>query len=206
VITGPSSVTALAVVSRLRPGAHHPDCYRYDHHLLRVGRRPLCLGCCCLWSGVALGLPTSTLVPPWWLVALGLALVAPTALQPYIQRKPFKIVARSMLGVGCAWYVLGLIVAPSWDPQGLAVRLAGAGLFHLLYRALRQLRQKRLNDPCAECPHGRKPFCLHYLPQFERLGQTAEGADDRALAAAMASHIRQQGYLPLPAASCHPVR
>mgnify|MGYP003340604990 CR=1 FL=1 len=192
------SNTPMTAIGRLRPGAHHPDCYRYDHHLLRIGGRPWCLGCVCLWTGVTLGVPTGLAIAPWWLVGLGLAFVVPTAAQPFVQRKPYKILARTLLGVGCAWYVLGLTLAPAWDARGLVIRGAGALLFALLYRALKVLRQARLDDPCATCPHGKKPFCHHYLPRFDELGRTGADPSDRALAAAMAAHIRQQGHVEMP--------
>lgn len=196
---GPLTSNApMATASRLRPGAHHPDCYRYDHHLLRIAGRPWCLGCVCLWTGVTLGIPTCLWLPPWWLVGISLACVLPTAAQPFVQRKPYKIFARTVLGLGCAWFVFGLTTAMAWDLRGVLVRVSGAALFALLYRAMKVLRQSRLDDPCASCPHGKKPFCEHYLPRFEEIARTAPGASDRELAAGMVAHIRQQEYAPLP--------
>ena len=43
--------SAVSAVSRLRRLAHHPDCARYNHHLLRFGKHPVCLGCACMSAG-----------------------------------------------------------------------------------------------------------------------------------------------------------
>jgi hypothetical protein len=111
----------LARIGRLRRGAHHPDCYRYDHHLVRIGGTALCLGCVSLWTGVVLGAVTwlaGPLVATVPRVAVGVALTLPTIAQPFVQKKPFKVAARTALGFGSAWYVLAIVLDLPWTPIG----------------------------------------------------------------------------------------
>lgn len=153
------------------PGAHHPHCPRHSHHLLWIRGRPLCLGCTCMTAGTVVGLvlgvivanrSTSTLA--WMLPHVGL--VAPTALQPWVQAKAFKVVARTALGLASGSYGVGLALgAPLPEPRlisivGLIV-LFLASLFSLLW-----LRGRRPNDPCKACPQGVFPTCEWNLPRL----------------------------------------
>lgn len=152
------------------PGAHHPHCPRHDGHLLWVRGRPFCLGCACMGSGFVVGAAVSAAVghhlpfAPWF--GLHAALAAPTALQPWFQRKAFKIAARFGLGTATGSYLLGAVLfAPLPDP-----RLVTATLLLLICAgsawALLRLRARRPNDPCATCPLGMFPTCSWNLPRL----------------------------------------
>jgi hypothetical protein len=153
------------------PGAHHPHCDRYNHHLIWVGQRPLCLGCTSIAAGVVLGLISLILVP-WtkattalWMIG-HLALVAPTALQPLFQRKSFKIFARGLLGAATAsyWISGAVLLAPPLPRWLWVASMFGAFMFG--YKLLTSLRAARRNDPCAACPEGIYPTCNWNLPRL----------------------------------------
>ena len=107
--------------SRLLPGAHHPHCPRHEHHLLWIAGRPLCLGCTSMAGGASIGLlavaflPLARMTPFVWLAAHVL-MIGPTAMQPFVQRKRFKVFARAMLGAGTVTWLVGRHVGrtPGW--------------------------------------------------------------------------------------------
>lgn len=102
--------------------------------------------------------------------------------------------ARTLLGLASGLYLLSVALLPDLDAWGLAIRLGGLLAFEGTRRGLLQLRQRRLNDPCMSCPHGRKPFCAHYLPAWERLdAELVDGdAEQRRLVRSLASSIRDE--------------
>ena len=99
--------------------AHHPHCDRHIHHLIWVKGRPLCLGCTSMAIGVPIGLAVAALVPwanitlPLWIIGHAF-FVAPTAVQPLIQKKSFKTTARVLLGAASASYFLSGLVLQSF--------------------------------------------------------------------------------------------
>jgi hypothetical protein len=152
-------------------GAHHPHCARYEHHLLWIAGRPLCLGCTCACIGLVVGISTF-LVVPWQRVSVvqwigwHLLTLVPTVLQPWARVKWFKIVARALLGMTVSSYWLsGLFVVRSplhsslWFALLIAAFVGG-------YRALRALRNAHADDPCRACPEGVFPTCTWNLPRL----------------------------------------
>jgi hypothetical protein len=153
------------------PGAHHPHCDRYAHHLIWIAGRPMCLGCTALSVGAILGIVsvvsinwTGTSVPAWILIHLTLLL--PTFMQPWFQRKWFKIASRGALGAAVmSYWITGayLIVVPLIKPLWL---LAMAAAFGGTYIVLRRVRDRRSDNPCANCPQGVYPTCDWNLPRL----------------------------------------
>lgn len=142
-------------------GAHHPHCERFRHHLVWLGARPLCLGCTCMAAGAPFGVGLAALLgvesfAGAWALALT-CLLLPTALQPFIQRKPFKMAARACAGAFCGAYGVmcgGLAVLSNW------LVLAGCVvLFGVLAKGLLGLRARFPNNPCVACPLGAYPTC-----------------------------------------------
>jgi hypothetical protein len=184
--------------SAFLPGAHHPHCDRHAAHLLRIAGRPLCLGCTCVALGFSLGVLTLCLVRPLpvtglpaWL-AVHVALVGPTALQPWLQWKPYKAMARSLLGFASATWLLGGLTLRHTTLR-LPMELALSALvFTVLARALLRLRDRMTRSPCTSCPLGAYPTCSWNLPRI------LNEADDPALAAALASAIEQGAVVQLP--------
>ncbi len=153
------------------PFAHHPHCERYNNHLIWFCGNPLCLGCCCLYSGLAAGL-LGTLFTHWhcsdiviWFAA-HLPFALPTVLQPWIQHKAFKIVARFLLGIGMSSAIIkGLFFV---HPPFSRIYLYSFLLFSLItgYKVLAYLRQRFTHDPCQDCPLGAYPTCEWNMPRL----------------------------------------
>jgi len=141
------------------PGAHHPHCHRYDHHLIWIAGRPLCLGCTSLAIGAVLAASTLTFVP-WaqvtvetWIVG-HLLLLMPTGLQPWCQRKSFKIIARTLLGMtSVSYWISGTFFLRSPWPRWMWVA-SMACAFGLSHQLLTRIRTSQTPDPCQSCPEG----------------------------------------------------
>jgi hypothetical protein len=155
------------------PGAHHPHCSRFDNHLLWVRGRPLCLGCVCLYSSIAAGLLMAALVP-WqavgfcaWLAGHTL-LAAPTAIQPWCQKKGFKIISRTLLGAGMASYLWSGLYALPAPFAAWAFRLLVAFSLAVGFRIFSSIRKRFTYDPCSDCPLGTFPTCEWNMPRLLR--------------------------------------
>ena len=147
------------------PGAHHPHCSRYSHHLVWVFGRPLCLGCTSMYSGMVLGLPVTFAIAhlqlpfSYWAIFHCAFLLGPTFIQPWFQYRIFKIIARLMFGIFItSYWISGVILYPapfnSWLFKiGLIV------VFAAIYALLAFLRKTFTNDPCRTCPEGVFPNC-----------------------------------------------
>jgi hypothetical protein len=172
----------LSRLGRLPVFAHHPTCGRHDHHLLRPFGLALCLGCTCMYTGLAVAIaalvaiaPPSGLGSAAFLGAAALLCAAPAFGQPFVQRRWYKIPSRFALGAG-----FGLVLGAAWwapsDALGWAARaLMLVGTLGLAAAAL-ALRRRRSNDPCRQCPWGAFPLCAHNLPALWRLRE-ASGPD-----------------------------
>jgi hypothetical protein len=166
--------------------AHHATCARYDHHLLRPFGVPLCLGCVCMYSGIAvtsailfffvgIHLPGDSAVAgpssmPFVLslYAGSLACCAPTFMQPFVQRRWFKIPARLILGAGLTLSGWAVLSAP-WTTEGHVARAVFLLVTYTLYRLAQGLRAKKLDNPCSACPWGAFPLCAHNLPALRTM-------------------------------------
>ena len=146
------------------PGAHHPHCPRHENHLIWLGSRPLCLGCTCIYTGMVLGVIAGVLIihSSFTFIQLTLGVIltlVPTAVQPWYQRKTFKLAARTLLGNSVGVFIVILVSGfslpnPVWGWRaGLLIVVIG------LYRFLFWLRQSKPNDPCVNCPEGVYPVC-----------------------------------------------
>jgi len=157
--------------SSCRLGAHHPHCRRHHNHLIWFFGHPLCLGCTCMYSGIFTGalLAWNT---DWFSISffswVGIHLlpIIPTALQPWIQIKPFKIMARSLLGVSVGSYVLSGLFLYRGIFQPWIFRLLVIAAFLICCKALVALRLLRPNNPCTSCPLGVYPTCEWNLPRL----------------------------------------
>ncbi len=166
------------------PGAHHPHCDRYNHHLLWVRGYPLCLGCVCMYSGMIIGLPLVFLVSWQWFslsnwVALHCVLLIPTLLQIRLQTKGFKIFSRLVLGICITSYWAGgvLFFQPPFNIW--VFRISLAVVFLVLYNLLSQVRNRYEDDPCSTCPLGTYPTCEWNLPRI--LNETQDPILEQAL-------------------------
>jgi hypothetical protein len=166
----------LALLGRLPRFAHHATCARYDHHLLRPFGVPLCLGCVCMYSGIAVtsallfflvGVP-GTMNAALSLYGASLACCAPTFFQPFVQRRWFKIPARLILGAGLTLSGWAVLSAP-WTTTGHIARAGFLAFTYLLARLAQGLRAKKMDNPCSACPWGAFPLCTHNLPALRAM-------------------------------------
>ncbi len=160
-------VQQLLHVPRL---AHHPTCRCFDNHLIRLGSIALCLGCTCMAFGVGTCLTTlGWLCWQHWqnlqmigtsgFIVIGVVLYAPALIQPFVQRKMFKMVSRFLLGVAvpCLWF--GAMVLLPWDGWGFLLRGIFVIIFWQTYHATQRVRDRFTSNPCDACPDGVFPFC-----------------------------------------------
>jgi hypothetical protein len=165
-------------------GAHHPHCDRHGNHLIWVRGRPLCLGCTCMGLGVAIGSIATALglVPRLELlgwVTLHVGLVGPTALQPWLQVKPYKIAARFLLGIGSATWFWGCLGPGRAHISRLLEFALSAAILAAFARLLWLMRDRKSKSPCVSCPLGYYPTCSWNLPRL--MSEAADPDVARAL-------------------------
>jgi len=166
-----AQVRQLAAGSGMLRWAHHPHCSRHDHHLLRPFGRPICLGCACVAIGVPLGIAAACAMPwqswtIWQWIALHLILLVPTAVQPLLQKKAFKVFARILLGaVSGSYLISGLFKVDFFAPVWL-FKLAVIFAFAAMLKILLTWRNRRTSDPCSNCPQGMFPTCEWNPPRL----------------------------------------
>ena len=195
---------SLHEVGRLHFLAHHADCYRYDHHLIRIFGVNLCLGCTSAYTGSVFGSLA------WWYflheqssVVFTLLLVyfclIPSLIQSVYQQKLFKIFSRTLLGVASAIFILYATFSLELTWLGLGYRIIAVFLFIKTRKFLMDFRQKRLDDPCLNCPHGAKPFCYHYYPELKSLYVLLKDSDDSEaeLIAGLITSIDESSHEPI---------
>lgn len=209
--------------------AHHPGCKCFDAHVLRFKALTLCLGCTCLAVGAAIGTTTAwamylaQAMPFGWLgtivfVISGVALYLPTLLQPFHQHKPFKVLARTLLGVAIVLLWVGGFVLAPMDFLGVAARLAFMLVFIAVYRATLRQRAKYTPDPCRQCEPATFPFCKDNQPRIDALvaelrkvaapEETAFLAFAAALAGEASPHdivevLQMRSTVPTTTGGCH---
>lgn len=171
----PGEIKRLAPGSGMLRWAHHPHCERHDHHLVRPFGRPLCLGCTCVALGAPLGIGAACAIEwqigwqSWsmaqWVV-FHLLLLVPTALQPLLQAKRFKMIARTLLGFASGSYLVsGLFCASYFAPVWL-FKAAVVFAFGAMLKLLLAWRNRRTADPCSNCALGMFPTCEWNLPRL----------------------------------------
>jgi hypothetical protein len=151
-------------LSTYRWGAHHPDCSYHDHHIIRIMNHPFCLGCVSMYSGIGIGILLLWILNvqdvSWPLMLLiGLGLAPLPYLQMHFQKKWFKILARSGLGVGSSLFIGGPLFFAPINLQGILIRIAVIGIYVVLSRHALSRRQQKMDRPCDTCTEGVFPLC-----------------------------------------------
>lgn len=152
-------------------GAHHPHCDRHNNHLIWVLRHPFCLGCTCMYSGMVVGLPLTFLVSwsatpilTWFIIHQ--VLLVPTLIQPWFQKKWFKIISRLLLGVAITSYIVSGLFLISPSVSIWLFRCTVVILFVMVRYMLKAIRNRYTYDPCSDCPLGTFPSCEWNLPRL----------------------------------------
>ena len=160
--------------------AHHPDCRCYDAHLLRCAGIPFCLGCtsavcgatfaaAALWAAWSQSPETVRAWGTPGLVTAGCLLFLPTLAQPFVQRKPYKILARSLLGVAVVLLCFGAMVMLPYTATGMLLRAVFLGIFMATFRATLRFRAAFAKDPTRDCPGAGYPLCRDHLDRLQPL-------------------------------------
>ena len=123
-----------------------------------------------MYSGIVVGAllflisPRVNLTIAQWILFHALILV-PTAVQPFLQVKTFKIFSRMLLGIGIASYFMtGFSLAVpinSWVFRSVQLIAFGTG-----YLLLSAWRERKIDNPCSNCPLGSFPVCEWNLPRL----------------------------------------
>ncbi len=184
--------TPLSLLGQFRPLAHHPDCGRHNHHLVRPFGYPICLGCAGVGAGVLMGVGLwAALRPDLGASAAfvgALTCFLPTFGQPFLQRRAYKFPSRVLLGFGFALIAWSLWIAPL-TLAGWVGRVGVAGATYGLYRLATTLRERKTPDPCNGCPWGSFPLCAHNLPHLRKLHAAEAEPGQKAFLGAMLADL-----------------
>ena len=115
-------------------------------------------------AAAALANLPSPLDPAWW--TLHVLLVAPTAAQPWVQHKLYKIGARTSVGAASGTWLAGAALQAYAGAGWVWPLLAGA-IFAGVARTLLVLREHFTASPCTACPLGAFPTCAWNLPRLQ---------------------------------------
>jgi len=155
--------------------AHHPACRHYSHHLIWIGKLPLCLGCTMMACGAISGLfllpHLSILInsPFHYLLAVGVLLYLPAICQIWIQRKTYKLIARFLLGISVVFLMYAGLWLTSWSLIGWTLRSGFLIIFIIVWKLTLKLRAQRSSSPCHHCPDGRFPICSYTRSRIPKL-------------------------------------
>lgn len=157
--------------------AHHPACRHHHNHIIWVGKVPMCLGCTMITCGLTVGiiliphLGIITHLPYYVLLTLGVILYIPAILQIWIQKKPYKMFARFLLGIAIAFLAYAGLWLTPFSVLGVILRIGFLTFFILVWRLTLKVRSTYSKSPCQNCPDGRFPVCsytMHRVPKLAR--------------------------------------
>ncbi len=154
--------------------AHHPVCWQFRDHLIRVGGWSLCLGCTGFYGGFIAGIGLivfgglSTF--SWFeLIVLAFILWIPTLLRLgnlmffNTARKGYKFVFRVLLGVGIAVGVYSIFIAPSLIIQITQILIGILFYSGLTINRIRKGPQE-WDRLCEACTFTRNNYCPGLKP------------------------------------------
>ena len=152
--------------------AHHPLCWHFRNHTIRINNLHLCLGCTGFYSGFIIGfliiLFSSINQLAWeFLIFIGLVLYIPTILRllnlPFFNssRKDLRIFFRLLLGLGVTIGLVSIFKAPNYLLSGIQI-LLGIGLYFGI--GIKRALSKDLWMECEECTFSPSPYCPGFIP------------------------------------------
>jgi hypothetical protein len=155
--------------------AHHPACKYYHNHIIWIGKVPLCLGCSMMACGIASGiwllphLGFMRVLPFSALLCLGVLLYIPAVFQVWIQFKPYKILARFLLGISVVFLGYAGTWLTPWSLGGWILKVGFLAVFYTVWNLTLAIRSQYSTSPCQHCPEGRFPVCSYTIPRIPRL-------------------------------------
>ncbi|MFX1285796.1 MAG: DUF2085 domain-containing protein [Promethearchaeota archaeon] len=156
--------------------AHHPLCWQFKAHTIRIGGIVLCLGCTGFYSGILIGtfiVIFGRLFQFEWLVLVSIAtiLAFPTILRllkiPFFAstNKILRLLYRWLLGIGVSIGLVSIFKAPHLI-IGLIQFVLGFGLY--LGIALNRMRSKEMWTECQDCSYSISLECPGFAPFYLR--------------------------------------
>lgn len=133
-----------------------------------------------MWSGVAIGLMAIFLNAYFAVLdyisvmLLGIMMAPFPFIQVYVQRRSFKLVARTALGFGSAALLGSAFFFLPLNPYGLGGRVGTLMCYVGLVRIGLNFRSQRMNDPCNGCDEGAFPLCTWKAPEIQNILETRE--------------------------------
>ncbi|MHA1971776.1 MAG: hypothetical protein ACTSW1_02215 [Candidatus Hodarchaeales archaeon] len=152
--------------------AHHPLCWHYRKHTVRVGNVSLCLGCTAFYSGIILSIILALTLRmnrmDWeTLIAIATFLYLPTILRlvntPLFnsdKRGP-RFLYRLLLGVGVGIGIVSIMKAPNVF-IGIVQIILGLGLY--LGISLKRIFFKDFYKECEDCTFSPSSECPGFAP------------------------------------------
>ena len=154
--------------------AHHPICWHYRMHTIRIRGVALCLGCTGFYSGMIIGI-VLTLIGGinrlnWEeLVVIATLMFLPTILRLF-KIKPFnsklretRFFLRWLLGVGVAIGIYSIFNAPN-EVIGFVQLFLGIGLYSTI--SYRRIRSGNFWSECQDCSFHPSPDCPGFSPFY----------------------------------------
>lgn len=153
--------------------AHHPVCWQYRNHTIKIFNIKFCLGCTGFYSGFFVGsvliLLTSLFSSFSWseLVLISTLFYLPTMLRlisvPYFKtsNKELRLLFRFLLGVGIATGLLSIFIISNLLIQIIQV-LMGFGLYAGI--TLKRVLDKDAFKECETCSFIRSRSCPGFKP------------------------------------------
>lgn len=133
-----------------------------------------------MWSGVIIGVIAVFLnayfgiLEYTGMMLLGVLMTPFPFIQVYVQRRSFKLVARTALGFGSAALLGSAYLFLPLNPYGLGARIGILMCYVGLFRIGLSFRSQRMNDPCNGCDKGAFPLCTWKAPEIQNILETRE--------------------------------
>ena len=154
--------------------AHHPICWQYRNHVIRIYNIPVCLGCFGVYSGIITGIGLlwiGMFLGQTWirLVTLAILLYTPTILRivefPFFttSKKWIRFLFRYCLGLGIAIGLLSIYIASSIQIQVIQVLF---GIILYIALNLQRVFNKDQWKECDCCSYYRSNNCPGFRSFF----------------------------------------
>ncbi len=154
--------------------AHHPTCWQYRLHTIRIKNVAVCLGCTGFYSGmiiVFLFMMITGLHRMDWeiLVLLASIFFLPTILRllkikPFISKqRKYRFVFRWLLGAGVTIGLFSIFSAPN-RVIGLLQIVLGISLYAII--SLKRIRSGNFWEECQDCSFNPSSSCPGFEPFY----------------------------------------